>query len=211
MVEFQPGEMERINSYIILVQKIMTDWKELEPDTSKISQDLREIQKTVQDYGHRLIHIPMKIESLSQKVNEILKILPDLHKGLTDLRIEITDLKKNQRENPKTSRSRQERIRDALGTIYKIMEVTRADLSDLQELAESFSQLGIVDLVNIQTNEITPALPPPEGSTCSNDPPQDQPMRKSADFHTNATPTFVGTRLKENPGRNPKRVPENTP
>ncbi|KAL2224276.1 UNVERIFIED_CONTAM: hypothetical protein Sindi_3030000, partial [Sesamum indicum] len=33
----------------------------------------------------------------------------------------------------------------------------------------------------------------------------------SAEFHTNATPTFVRTRLKENPGRNPKRVPENTP
>ncbi|KAL2237554.1 UNVERIFIED_CONTAM: hypothetical protein Sindi_0947100 [Sesamum indicum] len=157
------------------------------------------------DYGHRLIHIPMKIESLSQKVDEVLKILPDLHKGLTDLKAEVTDLKKNQRESPETSRSRQERIRDALGTMYKIMEITRADLSDLQELAESFSQLGIVDLVNIQTNEITPALPPPEGSTCSNDPPEDQPMRESADFHTNATPTFVGTRLKENTGRNPKR------
>ncbi|KAL2228433.1 UNVERIFIED_CONTAM: hypothetical protein Sindi_1823000 [Sesamum indicum] len=90
---------------------------ELELDTPKISQDLREIQKTVQDYGHRLIHIPMKIEALSEKVDEILKILPDLHKGLTDLRIEITDLKRNQRENPKTSRSRQERIRDTLGTI----------------------------------------------------------------------------------------------
>ena len=95
----------------------MTDWKELEPDTSKISQDLREIQKTVQDYGHRLIHIPMKIESLSQKVDEVLKILPDLHKGLTDLKAEITDLKRNQRESPETSRSRQERIRDALGTV----------------------------------------------------------------------------------------------
>ena len=95
----------------------MTDWKELEPDTSKISQDLREIQKTVQDYGHRLIHIPMKIESLSQKVDEVLKILPDLHKGLADLKAEITDLKKNQRESPETSRSRQERIRDALGTV----------------------------------------------------------------------------------------------
>ncbi|KAL0367014.1 UNVERIFIED_CONTAM: hypothetical protein Sradi_3591500 [Sesamum radiatum] len=91
------------------------------------------------------------------------------------------------------------------------MEVTRADLSDLQELAESFSQLGIVELVNVQTNEITPALPPPEGSTGSNDPPQDHPMRESTDFHTNATPTFVGTRLRENPGRNPRRVPEHTP
>ncbi|KAL0305204.1 UNVERIFIED_CONTAM: hypothetical protein Sangu_3045300 [Sesamum angustifolium] len=67
------------------------------------------------------------------------------------------------------------------------MEVTKADLSDLQELAESFTQLGIVELVNVQTNEVTPALPPPEGSTCSNESPQDHPMRESADFHTNAT------------------------
>ncbi|KAK4389993.1 putative enzymatic polyprotein [Sesamum angolense] len=36
-------------------------------------------------------------------------------------------------------------------------------------------------------------------------------MRESADFHTNATPTFVETRLRENPGRNPRRAPENTP
>ncbi|KAL2248118.1 UNVERIFIED_CONTAM: hypothetical protein Sindi_2664100 [Sesamum indicum] len=84
------------------------------------------------------------------------------------------------------------------------MEVTKADLSDLLELAESFSQVGIVDFVNIQANEITPTLPPPEENTCSN-PPQDQPMRQSMDFHTDATPTFVGTTLKENPGRNLKR------
>ncbi|KAL2231153.1 UNVERIFIED_CONTAM: hypothetical protein Sindi_1709700 [Sesamum indicum] len=91
------------------------------------------------------------------------------------------------------------------------MEVTRADPSDLQELTESFSQFGIVDLVNIQTNKIAPALPPLEGSTCSNDPPQDQPMRESVNFHTNATPAFVGIRPKENLGRNPKKVPKNTP
>ncbi|KAL0448406.1 UNVERIFIED_CONTAM: movement protein [Sesamum latifolium] len=91
------------------------------------------------------------------------------------------------------------------------MEVTRADLSDLQELAESFSQLGIVELVNVQTNEIAPALPPPEGSTGSNDPPPDHPMRESTDFHTNATPTFVATRFKENPEKNPRRLPEHTP
>ncbi|KAL2248436.1 UNVERIFIED_CONTAM: hypothetical protein Sindi_2695900 [Sesamum indicum] len=190
--------------------KIMTHWKKLEPDTSKISQDLREIQKTVQDYEHRLIHIPMRIESLSQKVDEVLKILPDLHKGLTDLKIQI---RANQRcpWNSTSSTPEGEDLGDSKAEIYKIMEVTRADLSDLQELAESFSQFGIVDLVNIQTNEIAPALPPPEGSTCSNDSPQDQPMRESADFHTNATATFVGTRLKENPRRNPKRMPENTP
>ncbi|KAL2228557.1 UNVERIFIED_CONTAM: hypothetical protein Sindi_1835400 [Sesamum indicum] len=200
---------------------------------------MREIRKTVQDYGYRLIHIPMKIESLSQKEDDVLKILPGLHKGLTDLKAEITDLKRNQRENPETSKSKQERIRGVLGTvpllhqkgeghgdfkaevqrrsnygiyqIYKITEVIKDDLSDLQELGEYFFQHGIVDLVNIQTNEITPALPLPEGSTCSNDPPQDELMRESADFHINATPTFVGTRLKENPRRNLKRVPENTP
>ncbi|KAL0387849.1 UNVERIFIED_CONTAM: hypothetical protein Sradi_2666700 [Sesamum radiatum] len=91
------------------------------------------------------------------------------------------------------------------------MEVTRADLSNLQELTESFSQLEIVNLVNVQTNEITSSLRPPEGSTGSNDPPQGYLMRESVDFHTNVTPAFVGTRLKENPGRNPRRAPENTP
>ncbi|KAL0301532.1 UNVERIFIED_CONTAM: hypothetical protein Sradi_6430000 [Sesamum radiatum] len=35
-------------------------------------------------------------------------------------------------------------------------------------------------------------------------------MRESEDFHTNATLTFVGTRLRENPGRNPRRALENT-
>ena len=59
----------------------------------------------------------MKIESLSQKVDEVLNILPDLHKGLTDLKAEIADLKRNQRENSETSKSRQEEIRDALGTV----------------------------------------------------------------------------------------------
>ncbi|KAL0445081.1 UNVERIFIED_CONTAM: hypothetical protein Slati_2230800 [Sesamum latifolium] len=50
-------------------------------------------------------------------MDEILKILPDLQKGLTDLKTEVADLKKNQRDSPETSKSRQERIRDALGTV----------------------------------------------------------------------------------------------
>ncbi|KAL0300171.1 UNVERIFIED_CONTAM: movement protein [Sesamum calycinum] len=87
------------------------------------------------------------------------------------------------------------------------MEVTKADLSYLQELAESFSQLGIVELVNVQTNEVTPALPPQEGRTCSNEPPQDHPMTESEDFHTNSTPTFVRSRLRENPRRASKNKP----
>ncbi|KAL0287176.1 UNVERIFIED_CONTAM: hypothetical protein Sangu_2704600 [Sesamum angustifolium] len=83
-------------------------WKEIEADTSKISQDLREIQKTVQDYGHRLSNIPMKVDSLCHKMDEILKILPDLHKNLADLKTEVADLKSSKRENPETSISRQE-------------------------------------------------------------------------------------------------------
>ncbi|KAL0458644.1 UNVERIFIED_CONTAM: hypothetical protein Slati_0491600 [Sesamum latifolium] len=50
-------------------------------------------------------------------MDEILKIIPDLQKGLTDLKTEVADLKKNQRDSPETSESRQERIRDALGTV----------------------------------------------------------------------------------------------
>ncbi|KAL0445175.1 UNVERIFIED_CONTAM: hypothetical protein Slati_2240200 [Sesamum latifolium] len=50
-------------------------------------------------------------------MDEILKILPDVQKGLTDLKTEVVDLKKNQRDSPETSKSRQERIRDALGTV----------------------------------------------------------------------------------------------
>ncbi|KAL0392873.1 UNVERIFIED_CONTAM: hypothetical protein Sradi_2510100 [Sesamum radiatum] len=91
------------------------------------------------------------------------------------------------------------------------MEVTRADLSDLPELAKSFSHNEIVELVNVQINEVTPALPPPKGSTCSNEPPQDHPMRESANFHTNMTLTFVGTRLRENLEKSPRRALENTP
>ncbi|KAK4389742.1 movement protein [Sesamum angolense] len=120
MVQFQPEGMERVNSCTDSYIKIMIRgiaWKEIEADTSKISQDLREIQKTIQDYGHRLSNIPMKVDYLCHKMDEILKILPYLHKNLTDLKIEIADLKRNQRENPETSISRQEHIRDALGTL----------------------------------------------------------------------------------------------
>ncbi|KAL0409606.1 UNVERIFIED_CONTAM: hypothetical protein Sradi_1895000 [Sesamum radiatum] len=108
----------------------------IEPDTSKISQDLRKIQKTVQDYGHRLIHMPMKIENLSQKMDEILKILPDLQKGIIDMKTELVDLKKNQRDSHETSKSRQERIRDAFGIVPllhqkgKGMEVPKPEIRD---------------------------------------------------------------------------------
>ncbi|KAL0439467.1 UNVERIFIED_CONTAM: hypothetical protein Slati_2429700 [Sesamum latifolium] len=50
-------------------------------------------------------------------MDEILKIPPDLQKGLTDLKTEVADLKTNQRDSPETSKSRQERISDTLGTV----------------------------------------------------------------------------------------------
>ncbi|KAL0431023.1 UNVERIFIED_CONTAM: hypothetical protein Sradi_0728300 [Sesamum radiatum] len=138
-----PKPLEQYLSFIATCQKIMTsrtDWKELEPDTSKISLDLREIQKTVQDYGHRLIHIPMKIEVLSQKMDEILKILPDLQKGLTDMKTEVADLKKNQRDSPETSKSRQERIRDALGTVPLLHQKGRRWRFQSQKLGTNGSE-----------------------------------------------------------------------
>ncbi|KAL0434933.1 UNVERIFIED_CONTAM: hypothetical protein Sradi_0201200 [Sesamum radiatum] len=69
-------------------------------------------------------------------MDEILKSLSDLQKGLTDMKIEIADLKKNQRDSPETSKSRQERIRDALGTIPllhqkgKTMEIPKPKTRD---------------------------------------------------------------------------------
>ncbi|KAL0461457.1 UNVERIFIED_CONTAM: movement protein [Sesamum latifolium] len=143
-----------VNSFTTTCLKIMTsrtDWKELEPDTSKISQDLREIQKTVQDYGHRLIHIPIKIENLSQKMDD----------------------PKDPSRSTKSTSSTPEGKGDGSS---KVKNQRRTDPK------------GIVELVNVQTNEIAPALPPPEGSTGSNDPPPDHPMRESTNFHTNATP-----------------------
>ena len=68
----------------------------------------------------------MKIESLNPKEDEVLKILPDLHKDLTDLKAEITNLKRNERKSPETSRSRQEQIRDALGTILLLHQKGKA-------------------------------------------------------------------------------------
>ncbi|KAL0327610.1 UNVERIFIED_CONTAM: hypothetical protein Sangu_1839000 [Sesamum angustifolium] len=148
MDQFQHEGMEKVNSYTNFSLKIMIRgiaWKEIEADTSKISQDLREIQKTVQDYGHRLSNIPMKVDSLCHKMDEILKILPDLHKNLTDLKTEVADLKRSKRENPETSISRQERIRDALGTVPllhqkgKAKEIPRPKTRDeqIQEILNS--------------------------------------------------------------------------
>lgn len=96
-------------------QEVSPRWREIEADTSKLSTDLREIQKTVQDYGHRLINIPMKIEQMNQKVDEILRILPDLKYIVADLKKEVSDLKGKRAGHSGTSK--QERIRDAFGPV----------------------------------------------------------------------------------------------
>ncbi|KAL0404324.1 UNVERIFIED_CONTAM: hypothetical protein Sradi_2073200 [Sesamum radiatum] len=71
-------------------------------------------------------------------MDETLKILPVLKENLTDLKTEVADLKKNQRDSPETSKSRQERIRDALGLVPllhqkgKAMEIPRLKTRDEQ-------------------------------------------------------------------------------
>ncbi|KAL0366911.1 UNVERIFIED_CONTAM: hypothetical protein Sradi_3581200 [Sesamum radiatum] len=71
-------------------------------------------------------------------MDEILRILPNLQKGLTDLKTEVANLKKNQRDSPETSKSRLERIRDALGIVSllhqkgKAMEVPKPKTRDEQ-------------------------------------------------------------------------------
>ncbi|KAL0420982.1 UNVERIFIED_CONTAM: movement protein [Sesamum latifolium] len=88
-----------------------------------------------------------EMENLSQKMDEILKILPDLQKDLTDLKTEVADLKKNQWDNPETSKSRQERIRDVLGPVPllhqkgKAMEIPRPNTRDerIREVINSIS------------------------------------------------------------------------
>ncbi|KAL0434479.1 UNVERIFIED_CONTAM: movement protein [Sesamum latifolium] len=107
------------------------------------------------------------MENLSQKMDEILKILPNLQKGLTELKTEVADLKKNQRDSPEISKSRQERIRDALGTVPLLHQKGKATEVPKPKTRER-RERGITELVNVQTNEITPALPPPEGSTGRN-------------------------------------------
>ncbi|KAL2236587.1 UNVERIFIED_CONTAM: hypothetical protein Sindi_0850400 [Sesamum indicum] len=77
-----------------------------------------EVRQVLPGNAVRRLHSTEVHGRILARRNEMgLKILPDLNKSLTNLRTEITDVKRNQRENPETSRSRQERIMDALGTV----------------------------------------------------------------------------------------------
>ncbi|KAL0313468.1 UNVERIFIED_CONTAM: hypothetical protein Sradi_5746100 [Sesamum radiatum] len=73
-------------------------------------------------------------------MDEILKILPDLQRGLTDLKTEVADLKKNQRDSPETFKSRQERIRDALGTVPLLHQKGRRWRFQSQKLGTNGSE-----------------------------------------------------------------------
>ncbi|KAL0361408.1 UNVERIFIED_CONTAM: hypothetical protein Sradi_3825300 [Sesamum radiatum] len=73
-------------------------------------------------------------------MDEILKIFPNLHKRLTDLRTEVAGLKRNQRDNLETSRSRQERIRDALGTIPLLHQKGKATKISKSKTTEDGSE-----------------------------------------------------------------------
>lgn len=61
-----------------------------EPHFLKFRRNFREIKKMIQDNGHKLISIHMKIKFLSQQMYDILKILSKLHKELTDLKGETS-------------------------------------------------------------------------------------------------------------------------
>ncbi|KAK4385705.1 hypothetical protein Sango_2694500 [Sesamum angolense] len=129
---FQTLERQRKNFLWEILKKCdngpkRIDWKLLSKE--EVEEELRalEVRQHLPGKAVRRLHstevhgtIPARRngkDSLCHKMDEILKILPDLHKNLTDLKTEVADLKRNQRDKPESSISRQERIRDALGTV----------------------------------------------------------------------------------------------
>lgn len=71
--------------------------KEIDPYLSNDTRDLREVQKTIQDYKPKLMDVSMTMKLLNWVIELILKIFPDLEK-------EILDLKKR---NPKSKEENQ--------------------------------------------------------------------------------------------------------
>ena len=58
---------------------------EIVPDSSKLSLDLREIQKTVQNYGNMLYFVPQRVEEILKNQEEILGILKDIQTRIQKL------------------------------------------------------------------------------------------------------------------------------
>ena len=68
------------------------EWNEILPDKSKFSEDLREVQKTVQNYGNRHIHLPAQVHQIQNQMEtmvkyqkETLEILHDIQKRVKNL------------------------------------------------------------------------------------------------------------------------------
>ena len=64
-----------------LVDYPMTEtpnFREIQADSSQISSDLREIQKTVQFYGNHQYHVPPQVAEILRHQEEILKTLKDI-------------------------------------------------------------------------------------------------------------------------------------
>lgn len=70
--------------------EITPRFKEIVADTSKISEDLREIQKTVQNYGNHTYGVPQEVRRISIKQDEILTILLELQKKIQTLELNQT-------------------------------------------------------------------------------------------------------------------------
>ena len=84
------------------------------------------------------------------------------------------------------------------------MNISRADLSDLQELAESFSQLGIMDLVNVKANETLHTNPGIEEVESSNT----TQVVQNDDYQTRA---YVTRDINTNIKRSTKTAPNDSP
>lgn len=66
-------------------QEIIPKFNEIKPDSSKISEDLREIQKTVQNYGNWLYGVPQQVQRISLQQEETLKIIGEILKKVERL------------------------------------------------------------------------------------------------------------------------------
>ena len=69
-------------------------FREIVPDSSRLSEDLREVQKTVQNYGNSLYGVPQAIEKISLIQIEIKDILKEVKEMVSKLGQPISIKKK---------------------------------------------------------------------------------------------------------------------
>ena len=69
-------------------------FREIIPDSSRLSEDLREVQKTVQNYGNSLYGVPQAIEKISLIQIEIKDILKEVREMVFKLGQPISIKKK---------------------------------------------------------------------------------------------------------------------